>query len=262
MGEEIDVAMKGVRKQVMEKILANGKRMDGREMGSFREIKIQKGAISTAEGSAMAQIGETKVLAAVKFDVMTPFPDRPTEGVFITNAEHLPLASPLFEPGPPREDSIEMARTVDRAIRSAEIIDLNSFFIEEDKVLGLFVDLYVLNHAGNYTDASTLAATAALMDTKMPKIENAGIVRGEYNGKLPLKDLPVSVTFGQIGKNWLIDPILDEEKVLDTRITIATTENHVCAIQKAEGWLTKEELLDHIDIAFKNGSELRKILRS
>ena len=262
MGEEIDVAMKQVRKEVMEKILANGKRMDGRDVHSFREIKIQKGAISTAEGSAMAQIGETKVLAAVKFDVMTPFPDRPTEGVFITNAEHLPLASPLFEPGPPREDSIEMARTVDRAIRSAEIIDLNSFFIEEEKVLGLFVDLYVLNHAGNYTDTSTLAATAALMDTKMPKIENGAIVRGEYAGPLPLKDLPVSVTFGQIGKTWLVDPLIDEEKVLDTRITIATTENHVCAIQKAEGWLTKDELLGHIDVAFKNGSELRKILRS
>lgn len=262
MGEEIDVAMKEVKKKVMEKILADGKRMDGREMDSFREIKIQKGPVSTAEGSAMVQMGETKLLAAVKFSVMTPFPDRPTEGVFITNAEHLPLASPLFEPGPPREGSIEMARTVDRAIRSAEILDLNSFFIEEDKVLGLFVDLYVLNHAGNYTDASTLAATAALMDTKMPKIENAAIVRGEYTGALPLKDLPVSVTFGQIGKNWLVDPLLDEEKVLDTRITIATTEKHVCAIQKAEGWLTKDELLNHIDVAFKNGSELRKLLQS
>ncbi len=262
MSEEVDVAMKQVRKEVMEKILASGKRMDGRRFDEFREIKIQKGAITTAEGSAMAQIGETKVLAAVKFDVLTPFPDRPTEGVFITNAEHLPLASPLFEPGPPREDSIEMARTVDRAIRSAEILDLNSFYIEEDKVLGLFVDLYVLNHAGNYTDASTIATTAALMNTKMPKLENGAIIRGEYSGQLPLKDLPVSVSFGQIGKNWVVDPLLDEEKVLDTRITIATTEKHVCAIQKAEGWLTKDELLDHIDVAFKNGSELRKILHS
>ena len=46
----------------------------------------------------------------------------------------------------------------------------------------------------------------------------------------------------------------------DCRITIATTEEHVCAIQKGKGSLTKQELLDNIDIAFKRGSEIRAML--
>lgn len=261
MGSEIkEMVMQKMQTEVMCDLLDRGERLDGRDFEEYREIKIQKNPIATADGSAYVKIGNTQVLAAVKFDVVAPFPDRPKEGALIMNAEHLPVANPSFEAGPPDEKSIEMARTVDRAIRSAETVDLNSLYIEEGKVLGIFVDLYVLDHAGNYTDAATLAATAALLNTKMPKIENGAIVRGEYSDYLKLRALPVSTTFVRIGKNWLIDPTEYEEKVLNTRITIATTEEHVCAIQKAEGWLSKDELLDRIDVAFKKGSELRKLL--
>ncbi len=244
----------------MEELLNRGDRLDGRPFDEYRPIKIQAGPIATAEGSAYARIGNTQVLAAVKFDVVAPFPDRPKEGALIVNAEHLPLANPMFEAGPPDEYSIEMARTVDRAVRSAEMVDLDSFYIEEGKVLGLFIDLYVLDHAGNYTDAAMLAASAALLNTKMPKIENGAIVRGEYTDYLKLKALPVACTFIKIGKNWLLDPTEYEEKVLNTRLTIATTEEHVCAMQKGGGWLMQDELLDLIDVSFKKGSELRKLL--
>ncbi|MEM4360185.1 MAG: exosome complex protein Rrp42 [Candidatus Bilamarchaeaceae archaeon] len=263
MGEETkDIVMKHMRKRVMESILAKGTRIDGRNFEDIRIVEIQKGAIATAEGSSFVKLGHTQVLVATKFDVVTPFPDRPTEGALIVNSEFLPLASASFEPGPPDENSIEAARTVDRAVRSSEALDLNSFYIEEGKVLGLFIDIYVMNHAGNYTDAATLAATAALMNTRIPKVENGKIIRGEYNGGLKLRSLPVSTTFAKIGKYWLVDPTKDEENVMETRITIATTEEHVCAIQKGQGWLTNEELFNNIDIAFKKGSELRKILLS
>jgi len=99
-----------------------------------------------------------------------------------------------------------------------------------------------------------------LLNTKMPKIENAAIVRGEYVDYLPLKNLPVSCTLIKIGKIWLVDPSEYEEKVLNTRLTIATTEEHVCAMQKGPGWLTADELMQNIDVAFKKGSELRKLL--
>jgi exosome complex component RRP42 len=221
---------------------------------------VQKNAIATAEGSALAKIGKTQVLVATKFDVVTPFPDRLKEGALITNSELLPMASPNFESGPPDENSIEMARTVDRAVRSSEAVDLNSFFIEDGKVLGLFLDIYVINHAGNFTDTAMLAAAGALTCTKMPKVENGKIIRGEYTGLLPLRAIPVATTFAKIGKHWIIDPVIDEERVIDTRITIATTEKHVCAMQKGKGLLSKDELFANIDTAFKKGSDLRKVL--
>jgi exosome complex component RRP42 len=262
MGDEVkQLVMSHMRKDIMTNMLDKGKRLDGRKFDEYRKTEVHKGVINTAEGSGLAKIGETMVLVAAKFDVATPFPDRPNEGVFIMNSELLPTASPTFETGPPRENSIELARTVDRAIRSSEAIDVNTFFIEEGKVLGLFMDIYVLNHGGNFTDAATLAASAALLDAKMPKIENAAIVRGEYTGPLNPKAVPISTTFVKVGNEWIIDPLVDEENVADTRITIATTENNVCTIQKGEGSVMKEELLNNIDIAFKKGSELRGLLR-
>ncbi len=263
MGDEVkELVMSYMRKDIVSRLLDKGERLDGRKFGEYRPIEVYKGVISTAEGSGLAKIGDTMVLVAAKFDVATPFPDRPTEGVFIMNSELLPLASPTFETGPPREESIELARTVDRAIRSSEAVDVNSFFIEEGKVLGLFMDIYVLNHAGNFTDAATLAATAALLDAKMPKVENGAIVRGEYTGPLNPKAVPISTTLIKVGNHWIVDPSLTEEQVIDTRITIATTEEHVCAMQKGEGSLTKDELLANVDIAFKKGSDIRKILLS
>ncbi len=263
MGSEVkDLVMSHIRRDLVKNLLDKGERLDGRKFGEYRPVEVHKGVISTAEGSALAKIGDTMVLVAAKFDVSTPWPDRPTEGVFIMNSELLPTASPRFETGPPREESIELARTVDRAIRSSEVIDVNSFFIEEGKVLGLFMDIYVLNHAGNYVDTATLAATASLTDLKMPKVEDGKIVRGESTGKFEPKVLPISTTLIKVGNNWIVDPTLTEEQVTDTRVNIATTEEHICSMQKGEGSMTKDELLANIDIAFKKGSDIRKILLS
>jgi exosome complex component RRP42 len=262
MSEEVkDRIMSHIRRDVMGKTLSKGTRFDGRAFDELRKIDVQRSVIKTAEGSAIAKIGETQVLVAAKFDVVKPFPDRPKMGVMIVNSELLPLASPTFEPGPPGEDSIEVARVVDRAVRSAECVDLDSFFIEEDKVLGLFLDIYVLNHAGNFTDAATLAATAALLDAKMPKVEGGAIVRGEYTGPLNPSALPVSTTMIKVGENWLVDPSREEEAVAETVLTVATTEKHVCAMQKGRGSVSKEELLNAIDVAFKRGNDIRKMLK-
>jgi len=261
MGQEFkDIVMSRIKREVMLTTLAKGTRYDERAFDQFRKINIQKNVLKSADGSALASIGGTKVLASVKFDVATPFSDRPKEGVLITNAELLPTASPSFETGPPDENSVEFARIVDRAVRSAECVDLGSFFIEDGKVISLFLDLYVLDHAGNFIDAGTLAATAALTCAKFPKVENAKIIRGEYTGPLAPRALPISTTMCKVGNHWLVDPSRDEELVQDCRITIATTDKHVCTIQKGKGMLSKAELLDNIDIAFKRGNEIRSML--
>jgi exosome complex component RRP42 len=262
MGEEVrDVVMQHIRRDIMNATLERDIRFDGRSFDEYRPIELQRGPLSTAEGSALAKIGETMVLVASKFDVVKPFADRPTEGVLVTNAELLPTASPTFEPGPPDENSIEMARVVDRAIRSAECVDLKSFAIAPEKVLGLYLDIYVLNHSGNYTDAATLAATAALLDTKMPKIEGEKIIRGEYTGSLNPSKLPVTTTMIKVGSSWLVDPSRDEERVVETHLTIGTVEDQVCAMQKGKGSLSRDELLNAIDIAFKRGDDIRRILK-
>lgn len=262
MGNEArELVLKEVNRELLLNLLAEGKRMDERGPNDYRQVKVEKGVLSTAEGSALAQIGGSKVLCSVKYGEMTPFPDRPTEGVFMVMAEFLPLASPTFEPGPPSPYSIELSRVVDRGIRSAEIIDTKNMFIEEGKVLGLFVDLYVMDHSGNLTDTAALAAAAALSDTKVPRLEGGKIVRGEYTGPLKLTDKPVTSTFIKVGDKLLLDPLRSEEHAQDCQLTVGTVDGHVVCLQKSgSGGIKKSEVMDCIGIALEKGNELRSCI--
>lgn len=263
MGNEKDIVMEKWRKEILlNTLMKGGVRYDERTLDEFRRIEIQKGILPNAEGSALVKIGKTQVLVGVKFDTATPFSDRPTEGVLAVNAELLPLASPNFETGPPDANSIELARIVDRAVRSSEMVDLKSFFIEEGKVLALYLDIYVLDHHGNFIDAATLAAVAALTNTRLPKVEGSKIVRGESTGPLPLRTMPVSTTFIRVGNYWLLDPALSEEQAMDGRITLANTPEHLCAIQKGKGSIGQKDLERLLEISFKRGAELRACIQA
>lgn len=256
-------SIKEIKRDSLLALLSQGKRQDNRGMYDYRKITLQPGILQNAEGSAIASIGKSQVMAGIKFDVAVPFADRPTEGVLSTSADLLPLASHLFETGPPSDEAIELARVVDRGIRSAATLDLNSFFIEEGKVLALYIDLFVLDHDGNLIDASALAAMSALLSARMPKLEGSKIIRGEYAGKLPLKEKVVTCTFGKLGERTFLDPSLDEESGMDCRLSLATTEKHLCAAQKG-GWgsASEKDILELLDISMQKGEELRAMLKS
>jgi exosome complex component RRP42 len=252
-----------VRLRQIEALLEKGKRLDDRDLTDYREIKIEQGIIEKAEGSARVLLGKTEVLVGVKVETGEPFPDTPNDGVMTVNAELVPLASPNFEPGPPDENSIELARVVDRGIRESHAIDTAKLCIESGKqVFVIFVDVYVLNHDGNLIDASAIAAVAALLNTKMPNYE---IKDGELKLKqgytpLPMKSHPITVTIGKISGKLIIDPWLEEESVMDSRITFATNEDgDICAIQKGmSGFFTPQQILEASKIALDKAADLRK----
>jgi exosome complex component RRP42 len=254
-----------VRLKQIEQLLEKGKRLDERGLLDTREIKIEQGLIEKAEGSARVLLGKTEVLVGVKVETGEPFTDTPNEGVQTVNAELVPLASPNFEPGPPDENSIELARVVDRGIRESKAIDTEKLCIQPGKqVFVVFIDVYVLNHDGNLIDASAMAALAALMNTKMPNYE---IKDGELKIKqgytqLPLRSHPITVTVGKINNFLIVDPWLEEEQVMDSRITFAINDaGNICAIQKGgSGYFTPQQILDAMKIAQEKAVELRKKL--
>ena len=128
----------------VRKLIEEGMRIDERKFEQFREIKIETNVIKKAEGSARVLLGNTHVLVGVKMSVNVPFPDTPDEGVLIVNAELVPVASPTFDPGPPDEDSIELARVVDRGIRESKCIDLEKLCIEKGKkAWNVNIDIHV-----------------------------------------------------------------------------------------------------------------------
>src|SRR3989304_1080593 len=99
-----------VRKNQIGQLIEAGKRLDGRGLTDYREFTIEEGLIERAEGSARIRLGKTEVLVGVKVGTGEPFPDTPNDGVLTVNAELVPLASASFEPGPPDESSVELAR--------------------------------------------------------------------------------------------------------------------------------------------------------
>jgi exosome complex component RRP42 len=254
-----------VRLKQIGQLIEKGKRPDGRGLNDYREIKIEQGLIERAEGSARVLLGKTEVLVGTKIETGEPFPDTPNEGVQTVNAELVPLASPTFEAGPPDENSIELARIVDRGIRESKAIDTSKLCIEPGKkVFVVFVDVYVLNHDGNLIDASALAAVSALLNTKMPNYE---IEDGELKIKtgytpLPIKSHPITITIGKINGTLIVDPWLEEEQVMDARISMAINdEGNICAIQKGgSGYFTPQQISDAAKIAQEKAAELRKKL--
>lgn len=254
----------------VKKIFESNSRLDGRGFLDFRPVKIETGVIKTAEGSARIQIGQTVVIAGVKMDVKEPYPDTPNEGNLMVDAEFVPIASPTFEPGPPGEGVIEVARVVDRGIRESKSIDMEKLCMKEgEKVWAVSIDIHVLNHDGNLIDAASLAAIAALHDTKLPKYdeETGRIVKDgpavvSSGKKLPMKDKPIEVTIFKIGNKLFVDPTVEEDESVEARVTMGTNEKgNLCAMQKGgNGFFTRDELLQAADIAVEKGKELRKLL--
>ena len=255
-----------VKQKQIAQLISRGKRLDGRGLTDYREIKVEQGIIEKAEGSARVLLGKTEVMVGTKIETGEPFSDAPNEGVLTVNAELVPLASPTFEAGPPDENSIELARIVDRGIRESKAIDLQKLCIEPGKkVFVVFVDVYVLNHDGNLIDASALAAVAALLNTKMPNYE---VEEGEVKIKpgyipLPMRRHPVTVTFAKISDKLVVDPWLEEEQVMDARLSMAIDDDgNICAIQKGgSGYFTPKEVLEAASIAREKAEEIRKKLK-
>ncbi len=259
-----------VEREHILSLLNHGKRTDGRSFNEFRKITIIPGYIQKAEGSAIAKIGKSKVIAGVKAQMGTPFPDSPNKGVITTTVELVPVAAPEFESGPPREFAIELARVADRAIRESEAVSNEDLVIIPGKFVWiLFIDIYVLDHDGNLYDACELAALGALLNTQIPDIKIVTNEKGEEvvevletTHPLVMKHTPISCTFSKIGDNIIVDPNYDEETIQDTRLTLAfTEENKICSTQKGEaGTFTVEEIKKCIDIAAERTKDIRSQL--
>lgn len=248
------------------KLLDKKLRLDERGLLDFRKpIRVETDVIKTAEGSARVVIGETEVIVGVKMEVGEPYPDMPDQGTIIVGAELLPLSNPDFEPGPPGMQAIELARVVDRGIRESKAIDFKKLCIKKGEQVWLCViDVCSINDAGNLIDASSLAAIAALRDTKLPKFDGEKVdYKEKTNKKLPLSKEPVEVTVIKIGNNFIVDPNSEEEKVVDARLTVATEENgDICAMQKGGEYpLTEDDIKKMIDIGVEKGKELRGLLK-
>ena len=243
-------------------LLRQERRLDGRRPDELRPIAIRHSVIEKADGSALVSMGGTKILTGIKVELGTPYPDRPNEGVFTVNAELLPLASASFEPGPPDENAIELARVVDRCIRESKAIELEKLVVTEgEKVYMLFIDIYVMDYDGNYFDPALISAITAIATCNVPKYElrNGKYERTGETFKVPLRTIPASVMMGVVRDKILVDPTPMEESVLDTSIIMGfDSENNLVSVQKNTTGMLDLNIIDRLlDVGKEKAGEIR-----
>jgi len=279
-----------IKKNYLQKLAEQNKRADGRKFNDYRQVSIEPGVVSKAEGSARVKIGNTQVVTGIKMVMGEPYPDTPDAGVMTTAAELIPLASPDFEAGPPRENAIELARVVDRGIRESNVIELEKLCLEPgEKIWVVFIDIHIIDYDGNLFDAASLAALAALYDARMPvdrldeedrnayikKLDDFGIKPVEETVKnkagdeetvmsyyIPMREPPMSCTSVKFNDVVVVDPSLDEEEIAEARLTVSTDSNgSIRAMQKGlNGSFTLEEIKKIIKDSLVTGDALRKQL--
>lgn len=252
------------KKRIIE-YLKDGKRFDGRGLDEHREIVVETGLSANAEGSCRLKFGKTEVYCGVKLGLAEPYPDSQDEGTFMTTAELSPMASDDFELGPPRINSIELARIIDRGIRESGFIDFKKLCIKEgEKVWQVFLDIYAINDDGNLLDVAGLAALVALGTAKMPVYnEKEEKIEHELSkDPLPLNKeaLAFNMTIHKIGDQLVADASREEELISDYRLSIAVADNkgkaRITAMQKGkEGTISEsdmENILKMVEDKFKD----------
>ena len=261
-----------ITREKLHAMFAAGKRFDMRSSLDYRDISVSYDVSNKAEGSARVIMGKTDVIAGVKLQIGTPYPDSPNKGNLMVSGDLLPSASPQFELGPPGFDSIELPRLVDRAIRESGMIDFEKLVLTpKEKVWTVIVDIYPINDDGNLIDAATIAALAALKKTVFPELDSDGKIDYEKKTKktLPLSAeiAPISVSFFKLGDSIILDPTREEEEACDTRVTFGISKwNGQYMInscqKKGAAPFTKQEIENMMEILPKKFDELNKKLKN
>ncbi len=126
------------------------------------------------------------------------------------------------------------------------------------------VDICTINSDGNLLDAAALAAVAAVQDARFPEYDGKAVnYKKITDKKLPLARLPLSVTVMKIGDYLFVDPSIEEEKVVDSRLTVAMTQDgKICAMQKGgDVPVTIDDVGRMIELATAKAAELMSKLK-
>src|SRR6476659_8162667 len=231
------IIVEQLRKQQMLEALLRGKRLDGRNFDSYRDLEIEIGIIDKASGSARVKLGNTEVIAGIH-----------------------------VETGPPDEEAIELSRVVDRGVRESKMLNLDKLSLIPGKIVyTIFVDCSIINSDGNLLDATSYAVVAALLTCKIPVFvvqDDKVLNTGDFMPP-PITTIPISVTAVKIGDSVLLDPTMEEEACMDARLTITTqSDGDFVALQKGyAGPFAISQILQSAEIARNKGEEIRSRMK-
>mmetsp|Transcript_21671 Transcript_21671/g.31742 ORF Transcript_21671/g.31742 Transcript_21671/m.31742 type:complete len:302 (-) Transcript_21671:184-1089(-) len=236
--------LSAAERDFVAKGVEQGVRPDGRERLASRSIHLEMGVIPGAFGSAQAQCGGTKVVAAVKAELVSP---NSTPGGRIEVSVSCTLtASPLFEGQRGEEVAAELTFAMNRMMEGGlSAATRKKLSVSPHHCWLLFVDAVVLDYDGATLDAVSSAVYAALADTRLPNVcvqkgkdgqDGIDMLDDSSDFCLDVGAVPVFVTLAQVGQRYVADPLAVEEACASAQLCVAVNSaGNVCSTHKSSG---------------------------
>jgi len=231
------------------------KRADGRAYDKLRPVKITPGFQSFAEGSALIELGKTRVLCSVSVDERVPGFLRGGGNGWIT-AEYgmLPRATVTRSP---REASLgrvagrsqEIQRLIGRSLRA--VTDLTALGERT-----LIIDCDVLQADGGTRTAAITGSYVALHQA-LQTLANMGVI-----SSIPLKSAVAATSVGIVHNYMMLDLCYDEDcnAAVDFNVVMTSKGEFVEVQGTAEGKPFSKETIDSLlSLAEKGISELFQV---
>ena len=181
-------------KQHKPQLIVNGKRIDGREPQDLRQIRMEVGVLKNADGSALVEMGNTKVLAAVygPREVVPRHQEQVDRAVIRCRYRMLSFStlSERKSPAPTRRE-IELSKVIREALEPAI---LSTQFPRA--AIDIFVE--VINAEGGTRTTGITAASLALADAGIPMLDLvAAVAVGKVDGVIVLDLNEVEDMYGE-----------------------------------------------------------------
>lgn len=213
-----------------EKLIVNGKRLDGRKLDELRPIKIKAGVIPNADGSSLIEQGDTKVICGV-YGPREVFPrhlSEPDKAYLHCIYTMVAFSTPeRARPGPSRR-SVEISKIIKDALAPA-------IFLERYPRTKIDVYMDVTNANAGTRCSAICAAAVALADAGIDMRDLvASVASGKADGHLALDLFQPEDNFGEADMPLAIMPRTDEITLL-----------------QMDGELTKDEIKKLIEMNIK-----------
>ncbi|NPB04957.1 MAG: ribonuclease PH [Aquificae bacterium] len=226
-------------------------RIDGRDPHQLRPTRIQRAVNIYAEGSALIEMGNTKVYITVSVqEGVPPFLKGSGQGWLTAEYSMLPRAGQtrsVRERGTKISGRTqEIQRLIGRALRS--VVDLTKLGERT-----LWVDCDVLQADGGTRTASITGAWVAVADALVKLKE-----RGELE-TVPLKDYLAAVSVGKVENQILLDLNYEEDAKAQVDMTVVATGGGKLADVHAvgeEALFSRQEFDDMLTLALDGIEQL------
>ena len=230
-------------------------RIDGRESDELRLIKLQRGFNRYAEGSALVEWGNTKVLCTASVeDKVPPFMRGSGNGWISAEYSMRPRSTHQriqrdISKGKPNGRGTEIQRLIGRSLRAA--VDMSKLGERT-----IWIDCDVLQADGGTRTASISAGFVALFDALRWMVFSSRIE------EIPVKTQIGAVSVGKVHGIPLLDLCYEEDSVaeVDANIIMTSKGDFVELQGTGEGGVFSREELDEIlKLGWKGICEIHRI---